>query len=187
MTKPLTKVLFQCERIICYNLFLNKKIVGHRFYAKNVSIIYTCFVLLCVNLYYLCKLAGISEPLLEMFVTMQSVQGADWSPAHSTILATIRGSSIQIWDIQRKVYAPQSNTQSPTNSRNTKVQFTDSGRCLIVGDIDGNVHVFSLEDMPFPPFFQENLLFESFKRALITDPILLNKVKKLQKQDRTKM
>lgn len=111
---------------------------------------------------------------------MQSVQGLDWSPTHSTILVTIQGSDIHVWDLQRKVYCPQSFTKSPTQQRNTVVQFTESGRCLIVGDVDGNVNVFALEDMPFPAYYQENLLFDSVYRALITNPSLLNKVKILR-------
>lgn len=113
---------------------------------------------------------------------MQSVQGLDFSPIHSTILVTIQGNNIQVWDLQRKVYSPQSTTKSPTESRNTVIKFTETGRSLIVGDVDGNIHVYSLEDMPFPPFFQENLLFESLSRALITNPVLLSKVKQLRRQ-----
>lgn len=116
---------------------------------------------------------------------MQSVQGLDWSPTHSTILVTIQGKSIQVWDLQRKVYCPQSITMSHTSSTNTVVQFTKSGRALIVGDVDGNVNVYSLEDMPFPAFFQENLLFESIFRALITNPTLLDKVKHLRRESMT--
>ncbi|XP_050295299.1 dynein axonemal intermediate chain 4-like [Anthonomus grandis grandis] len=124
---------------------------------------------------------GISEPLHELFVTMMSVQAMDWSPTHSTILATIYGKTILLWDFQRKVWKPQSETQSPTGSRNTIVQFIDSGRCLVVGDIDGNVHVFSLEDMPFQAFFQENLLFEALEKSLMTNPNLMEKVRKLRR------
>lgn len=116
---------------------------------------------------------------------MQSVQGLDWSPTHSTILVTIQGKSIQVWDLQRKVYCPQSITMSHTCSTNTVVQFTKSGRALIVGDVDGNVNVYSLEDMPFPAFFQENLLFESIFRALITNHTLLGKVKHLRRESMT--
>lgn len=130
------------------------------------------------NLYIL----GIPEPLFEFYVSLQSVQGLDWSPTHSTILVDIRGSCIEIWDMQRKVYSPQSVTENPQGARNTVVQFTRSGKSLIVGDIDGNVHVYSLQDMPFPAFFQENLLFESLYRGLITQPALLNKLKKIRWQ-----
>lgn len=125
---------------------------------------------------------GISEPLLDFYVMMQSVQGLDWSPTHSTILVTIQGNDIHVWDLQRKVYCPQSVTKSPTQSRNTVVQFTESGKSLVVGDVNGNVNVFAFEDMPFPAYFQENLLFDSLYRALITNPSLLNKVRLLRKQ-----
>lgn len=124
----------------------------------------------------------IFQPLLELHTKMQSVQGLDWSPTHSTILVTILGQNILIWDFQRKVYEPQSITRSPTGTKNTMVQFIDSGRCLVVGDIDGNVHVFSLEDMPFPAFFQQNLLFESLIRALTTNPKMLYKLKVLRRK-----
>ncbi|ENN80709.1 hypothetical protein YQE_02877, partial [Dendroctonus ponderosae] len=124
---------------------------------------------------------GISEPLHELFVTMMSVQAMDWSPTHSTILASIYGKTILLWDFQRKVWKPQSETQSPTGSRNTIVQFIESGRCLIVGDIDGNVHVFALEDMPFPAFFQENLLFDALEKSLTTNVALMEKLKKLRR------
>lgn len=109
---------------------------------------------------------------------MQTTEGADWSPSNSTIIATIGGKEIYIWDLQRKAYIPQSVTKSPTNSRCTIVQFTSDGRCLVVGDIDGNVHVFSLEDMPFPAFFQANLLTQSLKRALTIRPDLVRALKK---------
>lgn len=112
---------------------------------------------------------------------MQSVQGLDWSPTHSTILVTIQGNQIQVWDLQRKVYCPQSTTTSVTDARNTVIQFTESGRSLIVGDVNGNINVYSLEDMPFPPFFQENLLFESIHKALITNPDLRTQLEKLRR------
>ncbi|XP_060523928.1 dynein axonemal intermediate chain 4-like [Cylas formicarius] len=124
---------------------------------------------------------GIAEPLQELYVTMASVQDLDWSPTHSTILATIYDKSIVLWDFQRKFYKPQSECQSPTNSRNTIVQFTSSGRCLVVGDVDGNVHVFSLEDMPFPAFFQESLLFDVLQKSLVTKPNLMQKIKRMRK------
>ncbi|XP_057652080.1 dynein axonemal intermediate chain 4-like isoform X2 [Diorhabda carinulata] len=123
---------------------------------------------------------GMAEPILS-FAGLQSVQGLDWSPTHSTILVTIRAQYIEVWDLQRKVYEPQSITRLPSNARCTTVQFTETGRCLVVGDVDGNVHVFCLEDMPFEPFFQENLLFESLSRALVTEPYLLANIKKLRR------
>lgn len=107
------------------------------------------------------------------------MQGLDWSPTHSTIFANICGTSIYVWDLQRKVYAPQSITNSPDNCRNTVIRFTESGRCLVVGDMDGNVHVYALEDMPFPAFFQDDLLSNAIVRCLVTRPDLIRKLNKL--------
>lgn len=122
---------------------------------------------------------GISEPLMELSKTMQTIQSADWSPCYSTVIANVSGNEIFIWDLQRKAYAPQSITKSPSKCRSTIVQFTRNGRCLLVADIEGNVHMFSLEEMPFPAFYQADLATQSLKRELIIRPDLLRKVEKL--------
>ncbi|KAJ8941239.1 hypothetical protein NQ318_015671 [Aromia moschata] len=109
----------------------------------------------------------IPEPIVDFSVTQQSVLSFDWSPAFSTIIATIRGSCIMLWDFQRKGYAPQTSVSSPTGCKNTLVEFTENGRCLVAGDIDGNIH--------------ENSLFEALYRALATKPELLRKLKKVRK------
>lgn len=121
----------------------------------------------------------IPEPLLELSHTMHSIQAADWNPIHSTVIACISANDIYLWDIQRKAYLPQSVTESPTECRNTVVRFTPCGRSLLVGDTDGNVHIFNLQDMPFPPFFQEDLLSQSLRKAMITKPELLRQIKKI--------
>ncbi|XP_068898446.1 dynein axonemal intermediate chain 4-like isoform X2 [Tenebrio molitor] len=120
------------------------------------------------KLYYTCGddfrarlwVDGISEPLVTSEPSILPVLDVDWSPGHPTIIATIRGPDILVWDMQRKM-------------------FTTNGRCLMVGDMGGNVHVYSLEDMPIPPFFPENLISQSLKRLLVTRPDLLKKLRKL--------
>jgi hypothetical protein len=86
---------------------------------------------------------------------------------------------IFLWDLQRKIYSPQSQTKSPTNSRNTLCRFTSCGRCLLVGDVDGNIHIFAVSGLPMPAFFQENLFFQSVKNILLTNTELVKKVEKL--------
>lgn len=69
------------------------------------------------------------------------------------------------------------------------MQFTDDGRCLLVADVDGNVHVFALEDMPFPAFFQDDLLAQALARATVNKPEVLRQLKELGRLnfDRAKM
>lgn len=111
---------------------------------------------------------------------MDPVLDFEWSPSHSTIIVSLRGMDIFVWDFQRKIYSPQSQTKSPTNSLNTFCKFTPSGRCLLVGDIDGNVHVFSISNLPIPAFFQKNLFFQSIKNILRTNTNLTTKLQKLE-------
>ncbi|KAK5645037.1 hypothetical protein RI129_006337 [Pyrocoelia pectoralis] len=121
---------------------------------------------------------GITEPLFELTKGFQSIQSADWSPTHSTVIVNVCGNNIYIWDFQRKTYDPQSITVSPTNCKNTVVRFTKSGSCIAVGDIEGNVNIFSLDNMPFPAYFEDDLLYNSIIRSLITRPDLIRQIKK---------
>lgn len=123
---------------------------------------------------------GLNEPLLTSRFSMEPVLDLDWSPSHSTILVSLQGMDIYLWDLQRKIHLPQSQTQSPTNSRNTRCKFTKCGRCLLVGDVDGNVHIFSLSGFPPSAFFQDNLFFQSIKRILATNNELLKKLEKIK-------
>nr|CAD7401198.1 unnamed protein product [Timema poppensis] len=122
---------------------------------------------------------GITEPIVTLGSSMEPVQGAAWSPSHSTVLASISGSSVCLWDIQRKTISPSSTVCSPANTHNTVVQFTASGLNLLVGDVEGGVHVFALESMPFKPFFQKNAIVNSLCKELTAKQELLDKVLKL--------
>nr|CAD7193629.1 unnamed protein product [Timema douglasi] len=120
---------------------------------------------------------GITEPIVTLGSSMEPVQGAAWSPSHSTVLASISGSSVCLWDIQRKTISPSSTVCSPANTHNTVVQFTASGLNLLVGDVEGGVHVFALESMPFKPFFQKNAIVNSLCKELTAKQELLDKEK----------
>jgi len=141
------------------------------------KIFLTCGADWCVRIWS----EGIGQPLLTLNSSVEAVQGAAWSPVNATIIASISGNNIHFWDIRRKICDPASTTTSPTDSRNLMVQFTSSGLNLVVGDSDGTVHVFGLQDMPFSPFYQEIALVQSIKNALITRPELLTTLKKIGK------
>jgi hypothetical protein len=61
------------------------------------------------------------------------------------------------------------------------IQFTASGLNLVVGDGDGAVHVYGLQDMPFSPFYQEIALIQAIKKSLVTCPEMLKVLKKIGK------
>lgn len=122
---------------------------------------------------------GITEPLIMLSTTMACVRGAVWCPTHSTIIANIVHNEICIWDIRRKIHAPTSVTISPKSSRLVTLEFTSDGNQLVTADLAGDVYVYNLEGMPFPPYNQKQVLIESIEKALVTKPALLRNLKKL--------
>ncbi|XP_033611470.1 WD repeat-containing protein 78 isoform X2 [Cryptotermes secundus] len=121
------------------------------------------------------------QPLLTLNTSMESVQGAAWSPVSATIIASISANDIHLWDIKHKIFVPASTATSPTDTGNLMIQFTASGLNLVIGDGEGAVHVYGLQDMPFSPFYQEIALIQAIKKALVTRPELLKILKKIGK------
>jgi hypothetical protein len=141
------------------------------------KIFLTCGADWCVRIWT----EGVGQPLLTLSTSTEVVQGAAWSPVNATIIASISGNNIHLWDMRRKTLVPVSITTSPTDTGNLMLQFTSSGLNLVVGDGDGAVHVYGLQDMPFSPFYQEIALVQAIKKALVTRPELLNILTKIGK------
>ncbi|XP_023726258.1 WD repeat-containing protein 78 isoform X1 [Cryptotermes secundus] len=137
----------------------------------------TYFVDWCVRIWT----EDVVQPLLTLNTSMESVQGAAWSPVSATIIASISANDIHLWDIKHKIFVPASTATSPTDTGNLMIQFTASGLNLVIGDGEGAVHVYGLQDMPFSPFYQEIALIQAIKKALVTRPELLKILKKIGK------
>ncbi|XP_049825917.1 dynein axonemal intermediate chain 4-like [Aethina tumida] len=122
-------------------------------------------------------LEGIPEPLFEASYSLSVPVDMSFSPSHPTCFAIIRQNCVYIWDFQRKALKPQSITMMPTKAICTKVSFRENGKCLIVGDRSGAVHVYNLQNVPYPPFFPENLLLISVKKHMFNKPHAIMKLK----------
>ncbi|XP_043273117.1 dynein axonemal intermediate chain 4-like isoform X2 [Venturia canescens] len=122
---------------------------------------------------------GITEPLVTLSTHIACVRGASWCPINSTVIASIVNDEICIWDIKRKIYRPSSVTSSTNNRVFVSIDFTKNGKQLVAADTDGDIHIYTLEGMPFPPLDQTALLVKSIEKALVTKPELLRKLKKL--------
>ncbi|XP_043677007.1 dynein axonemal intermediate chain 4-like [Vespula pensylvanica] len=120
----------------------------------------------------------LTEPLITLSTTFACVPYATWCPTYSTIIASIVNNEICIWNIKRRTYAPASVTRSPNEARLVKVAFTDNGKQMVTADVQGAVYIYNLEGIPFSPYNQEEILIESVKKALLTKPDLLKKLRK---------
>ena len=120
----------------------------------------------------------ILEPILELTDDFSAFHCAYWSPIHSTILASCTQNSVQIWDLRRKNMKPAS-VRCFENQKLTVIKFSPDGMSLFVGDDEGNTHVCSLEDFPFPPHFQYDELEKALLKGLSNNKELEKQVKQL--------
>ncbi|XP_026330013.1 WD repeat-containing protein 78-like [Hyposmocoma kahamanoa] len=124
------------------------------------------------------------EDLDEVIMTLNcnsAVYDIAWCPINATILLSVNGFYLSVWDLRRKTHAPCTEYLFPTNVTLTYVEFSQSGENIFVGDTLGRIHTFHLEDTPIPPYYQYQMLDDAIKRALCTRPQLLKQLEKLEK------
>ncbi|KAJ0180739.1 hypothetical protein K1T71_004143 [Dendrolimus kikuchii] len=110
-----------------------------------------------------------------------AVYGIAFCPINATVLISVSGNILSIWDLRRKTHMPCAEYTFPNNVILTYIQFSTSGDNVFVGDTTGKIHTFHLEDTPIPPFYQLKMLDEAIKKALCTRPQLLKQLSKLEK------
>lgn len=110
-----------------------------------------------------------------------AVYDVAFCPINSTVIISISGNVLSIWDLRRKNHIPCAEYTFPSNVVLTYIKFSASGDNVFVGDTAGRVSTFHLEDTPIPPFYQRKLLDEAIKKALCTRPQMLKQLDKLDK------
>ncbi|XP_053625629.1 dynein axonemal intermediate chain 4 [Plodia interpunctella] len=110
-----------------------------------------------------------------------AVYGIAFCPINATVLMSVSGNVLSIWDLRRKTHIPCAEYSFPGNVILTYVKFSPSGDNVFVGDSSGRVHTYHLEDTPIPPFYQNKMLDETLKKALCTRPQMLRQLEKLEK------
>lgn len=107
------------------------------------------------------------EPIQEYVCPEEAVECARWSPLNSCIFVSCTKTAVQIWDLRKRNLKPSAIHTLPNgNIPLTIVRFSVDGRCLIVGDEEGNLFMGALEDMPISPYYQVDELEAALKPKL---------------------
>lgn len=122
------------------------------------------------------------EPLMEFGERFTSFQCVKFSKIHPTIFMSCSHDGVRIWDLNQKASKPilvKNFTFKPTI-----FDFSPSGTSILIGDMNGNVHVFYLYDStPHPPQFGvkklQNAIYDALKRR--EKVATLSQVKKIMK------
>lgn len=110
-----------------------------------------------------------------------AVYGIAFCPINATVLISVSGNVLSVWDLRRKTHMPCAEYTFPNNVVLTYIKFAASGDNVFIGDSVGRIHTFHLEDTPIPPYYQRKMLDEAIKKALCTRPQLLKQLDKLEK------
>lgn len=124
------------------------------------------------------------EGIDDVIVTLQSnaaVYDLAFCPVNSTVLVSVSGPTLSVWDWRRKTHVPCMEHIFPGHINLVYCAFSASGDNVFVGDTAGRIHTYHLEDMPIAPFYQRRVLDETIKKALCTRPQLLKQLDKLEK------
>lgn len=170
----------------CSTHYLNQHIDVFRAHAGPVynldfspftnTLMVTCGADSAVRLW----LAEIDDVILTLNCPA-AVYDVAFCPVNATVLVSVSGNVLSVWDLRRKTHIPCAEYSFPSNVVLTYVTFSPSGDSVFVADSVGRVHTYHLEDTPIPPFYQRKLLDETIKKALCTRPQLLKKLDKLEK------
>ncbi|CAK1581531.1 unnamed protein product [Parnassius mnemosyne] len=124
-------------------------------------------------------LEGIDDVIMTLNCTA-AVYDAAFCPINSTVIISVSGNVLSVWDLRRKNHIPCAEYTFPGNVVLTFIKFSKSGDNVFVGDTLGRMHTFHLEDTPIPPFYQRKILDEAIKKALCTRPQLLKQLEKME-------
>lgn len=125
-------------------------------------------------------IAGLGDAIMTLNCPA-AVYGVAYCPINSTIIISVSGNVLSIWDLRRKTHMPCAEYTFAPNVVLTYIKFSPSGDNLFVADTTGRVHTFHLEDTPIPPYYQCRMLEEALKRALCTRPQMLRQLEKIEK------
>ncbi|NWU73046.1 WDR78 protein, partial [Pterocles burchelli] len=89
-------------------------------------------------------------PVLTFSSASACVQDITWSPKSAFVFAAAKESRVEIWDLSVSILDPVISCFANPGAKFTSVLFAENTDCLLVGDSDGDVGVFELQNLAAP-------------------------------------
>ncbi|XP_068596201.1 dynein axonemal intermediate chain 4-like [Brachionichthys hirsutus] len=89
----------------------------------------------------------LSTPVMSFTSTQTAVRAIRWFPKCSTIFAAINDRQLEIWDLKSSVKVPAIVRPAALGVKMTSLLFVGGTDCVLVGDSDGIVTVYRLENL----------------------------------------
>ncbi|XP_016659241.1 WD repeat-containing protein 78-like isoform X1 [Acyrthosiphon pisum] len=120
---------------------------------------------------------NVDVPLLSLSYC-NAVDDADWSPINSTVIVSVSGAVICIWDFARKTVEPVMMFTCKTGVHFSLVKFSKHGNNIVTGDVNGLVRCFHISNMPSPSFLQKNSILTALENMMSSNHELVQIIKK---------
>ncbi|KAK4475753.1 hypothetical protein MN116_000643 [Schistosoma mekongi] len=89
------------------------------------------------------------QPLITIRRNLTPIPSISWSPHHSCIFAAINEGVLEIWNLDYSTVDPYISETISNEVNMTSVLFSETSQSVLVGDDQGTVHVYTLEDFPY--------------------------------------
>uniref|UniRef100_A0A2H8TRK1 Dynein axonemal intermediate chain 4 n=1 Tax=Melanaphis sacchari TaxID=742174 RepID=A0A2H8TRK1_9HEMI len=113
-----------------------------------------------------------------LYTFQNAVDDADWSPINSTVIVSVSGAVICIWDFARKTVEPVMMFTCKTGVHFSLVKFSKHGNNIVTGDVNGQVRCFHISNMPSPSFLQKSSILTALENMMSSNHELVQIIKK---------
>ncbi|XP_066453759.1 dynein axonemal intermediate chain 4 isoform X2 [Eleutherodactylus coqui] len=108
----------------------------------------------------------ILKPILTFAATTNAVHDIMWSPSSPLVFGAVNENRVEIWDLSVSTLDPFIVSSANPGVKLTTLLFAKNTNCVLVGDSDGQVSVYTLRNVPRAEASQMNALYELIKATL---------------------
>ncbi|XP_075688914.1 dynein axonemal intermediate chain 4 isoform X2 [Rhinoderma darwinii] len=108
----------------------------------------------------------ILKPILTFSATTNSVHDIMWSPSSPLVFGAVNENRVEIWDLSGSTLDPIIVSSANPGVKLTTLLFAKNTNCVLIGDSDGQVSVYTLRNMSSVEASQMNALYELIEVTL---------------------
>ncbi|XP_069837503.1 dynein axonemal intermediate chain 4 isoform X2 [Dendropsophus ebraccatus] len=108
----------------------------------------------------------ILQPILTFSATTNAVHDIMWSPSSPLVFGAVNENRVEIWDLSVSTLDPIIVSSANPGVKLTTLLFAKNTNCVLIGDSDGQVGVYTLRNVSSVEASQMNALYELIEATL---------------------
>ncbi|KAM5148845.1 dynein axonemal intermediate chain 4 [Mantella aurantiaca] len=108
----------------------------------------------------------ILKPILTFSATTTAVHDIMWSPTMPLVFGAVNDNRVEIWDLGVSILDPIIASSAKPGVRLTTLLFSNNTNCVLIGDSDGQVSVYTLRNVTSSDTSQASALYDLIEATL---------------------